>query len=44
MKLVCSRRELIEYSNISTTELRAHVNVKNSKLVHTRKYKYAERA
>ena len=27
-----SRRELIEYSSILTTELRAHVNVRNSKV------------
>ena len=32
MQLIPSRRELIEYSSISTTELRAHVNVRNSKL------------
>ena len=34
MYLIPSRRKLIEYSSISTTELRAPVNVKNSKLVH----------
>ena len=32
MYLIPSRRELIEYSSISTTELRAHVNVKQIRI------------